>query len=112
MKPVVSVIMPFFNAERHMADAIESVLAQTLTEWELLLIDDRSQDTSTSIATKVLHFEPQRIKLLRHPRNQNHGPAAARNLGLTHATGEFIAFLDADDLFMPEKLASETLALT
>jgi len=112
MKPIVSVIMPFLNAERYLAEAVESVRSQTLTEWELLMIDDGSQDGSAVIAAKFSHADPERIYLLGHPYRRSQGPAAVRNSGLVRAAGEFIAFLDADDLFLPEKLASEVAVLT
>jgi glycosyltransferase involved in cell wall biosynthesis len=112
MSPIVSVVMPFFNAERYLADAIESVRAQTLAEWELLLVDDGSVDGSRAISEKFVRAEPKRIKLIVHPQGGNHGPAIARNLGIVHAAGEFIAFLDADDLFLPGKLASEVAILS
>ena len=108
MKPLVSVIMPFLNQERYLADAVDSVRAQTMREWELLLVDDGSQDNSLRIAAAYVKSDTIRIKLLQQRDGRNRGAAAARNLGLKHAVGEFIGFLDADDVYEPQKLEAET----
>ena len=104
---LVSVVMPIHNAAPYLPDAIESVLAQRYREWELLLVDDGSSDDSGAIAQRYADAEPARITLLRHPDRGSHGASASRNLGLAHARGEFIAFLDADDLWLPENLAEQ-----
>lgn len=93
--------MPLFNAERTLATSVFSVIAQTHRNWELLLIDDASQDGSLALAQRLAQFDP-RIRVLRMP--SNGGAAAARNLGLAAARGRFIGFLDADDLWQPAKL--------
>ena len=98
----VSVIMPVFNAADVLPRAVASVRAQTWQRWELLLIDDGSSDDSAAVAAGLAAQDP-RIRLLRQPRNT--GAAAARNAGLRHARGRYIAFLDADDEWLPEKLA-------
>src|SRR5690349_10860248 len=98
--------MPIFNAETYIGEAIASVRHQTLLEWELLLIDDGSTDRSEAIGQAAADTD-DRIRLIIRDAKANHGAAAARNAGIAAARGEFIAFLDADDLFDPEKLAQE-----
>jgi glycosyltransferase involved in cell wall biosynthesis len=107
MQPFVSVVSAFLNAERFLAEAIDSVLAQTWTNWELLLVDDGSFDTSTPIAQRYAERYPDRIRYLEHPCHENRGTSPSRNLGIQHAKGEFIAFIDADDVWMPSKLADQ-----
>jgi len=106
----VSIITPFRDAEAHLADAIASVQAQTFADWELLLVDDRSSDSGPAIATATAAGDA-RIRRLATQGDQA-GAAAARNVGLAAATGEFVAFLDADDLFEPGKLAFEVQLLS
>ena len=102
--PLVSVITPVYNAARWLPETLASVQAQTLIDWEHLLVDDGSTDESVIIAERAAK-EDSRVRLLRMPANG--GPAAARNFALQNARGRFIAFLDADDLWLPEKLASQ-----
>jgi teichuronic acid biosynthesis glycosyltransferase TuaG len=99
---LVSVIIPVYNAARWLPETIASVQAQTLTDWELLLVDDGSTDESVVIAEKAAARD-QRIRALQMPSNS--GPAAARKVALDAAWGRFIAFLDADDLWFPGKLS-------
>ena len=96
----VSVIMPVYNVERFVDTAIRSVLAQSFTDFELLIIDDQSQDGSMAICAA---FEDPRIRIIHH--TQNRGLAGARNTGIRHARGEYLAFIDSDDCWVPEKLA-------
>jgi glycosyltransferase involved in cell wall biosynthesis len=96
--------MPFFNAEPFIAEGIQSVLAQNYTNWELLLVDDGSTDESTTIARRYASYDPIRIRYLEHADHQNLGASASRNLGLQCAKGRYIAMLDADDVWLPEKL--------
>ena len=109
--PFVSVIMIFLNAERFLEEAIASVFAQTYSNWELLLVDDGSSDRSTAIARACAERQPERVRYLEHPAHANRGMSASRNLGLAHARGEYIAFLDADDLFLSERLARHVAML-
>lgn len=102
--PSVSAIIIFFNAEQYIEEAITSVFSQTHTNWELLLIDDGSTDTSTGIAKRFARNVPERVVYLEHDHHQNRGMSASRNLGLRHATGDYVAFLDADDVWLPSKL--------
>ena len=94
-KPLVSIIMPIYNAERYLKEAIESVLNQTYTDFELLLINDRSTDKSKEICEEYSKKD-ERIILLEND-TENHGPGPTRNIGLDNATGDFIYFMDADD---------------
>jgi glycosyltransferase involved in cell wall biosynthesis len=109
--PLVSVVVPFWNVKSFIAETIESVLAQTFQSWELLLIDDGSSDGSTEIAKRYVERFPERIRNLEHESRQNRGVAASRNLGVRHAKGQYIAFLDADDVWFPNKLARQTAIL-
>ena len=108
---LVSVIIIFFNAEKFIEEAIESVLAQSYRQWELLLIDDGSSDASTQIAKDYAARHPRQIIYLEHSGHKNRGKGASRNLGLRHARGEYIAFLDADDLWLPKKLEEQVSIL-
>lgn len=94
-KPLVSIIMPVYNAEKYLSEAIESALNQTYKDFELLLINDRSSDSSKEICMEYSKKD-DRIILLEN-NSENHGPGPTRNIGLDHAKGEFIYFMDADD---------------
>jgi glycosyltransferase involved in cell wall biosynthesis len=109
--PRVSIVTPFLNAGRFIRESIESVLAQTDGRWELLLVDDGSTDESTQIARGYARDHPGRIRYLAHEGRQNRGASASRNLGAQHATGEYLAFLDADDVYLPRKLESQVPVL-
>ncbi len=103
-KPLVSVIMPAYNAAAFIAESIRSVQQQSHLEWELLVIDDASKD-GTSEVVEALKEKDDRIKLHILPTNQ--GAGFARNIGIKAATGDFISFLDADDLWKPSKLEKQ-----
>jgi glycosyltransferase involved in cell wall biosynthesis/SAM-dependent methyltransferase len=109
--PLVSIIIIFLNAERFIREAIESVLLQSYARWELLLVDDGSSDGSTAIAHGFAAAQPSRIRCLEHPGHQNRGMSASRNLGLAKAQGKYVAFLDADDVWMPFKLQQQVAIL-
>jgi glycosyltransferase involved in cell wall biosynthesis len=106
-KPLVTVIMIFLNAEKFIEEAIESVVGQSYTEWELLLVDDGSTDTSTDTALRYAEQYPQHVRYLQHAGHENLGKSTSRNLGISEARGEYIAFLDADDVWMAEKLEQQ-----
>lgn len=97
--PVVSVVMPAWNCARYIRRAIDSVLAQTITDLELIIIDDGSTDDTTAA---VGDYDDSRIRLLRS--GCNRGPAWCRNLGMQAARGEWIALLDGDDWMLPDRL--------
>lgn len=103
-RPLVSVVAIFLDAERFLDEALHSVLAQTYPDWELLLVDDGSTDGSSAIARGFAARDPARIRYLEHPGHRNLGMSAARQLGLQHARGTYLALLDSDDLWLPEKL--------
>lgn len=98
---MVSVIMPVYNCELYIGEAIESVLAQTYADWELLLVDDASTDQSARIAAE---FAGQDGRLHCFYLKENGGAAKARNAALAEAKGRYIAYLDADDVWLPDKL--------
>lgn len=99
---LVSVIMPTYNCSRFIAESIRSVLSQTYTNWELLIVDDCSTDNTAEI---VNAFTDQRIRYMQNEKNE--GAALTRNKALRAAKGHYIAFLDADDLWAPEKLEKQ-----
>jgi len=105
-KPLVSVVLIFLNEERYLEEAVQSVVDQRLADWELILVDDGSTDRSTLIA-RDLAARDDRIRFVDHPGHANRGMSASRNLGVAHATAPYIAFLDADDVWMPDKLAEQ-----
>jgi glycosyltransferase involved in cell wall biosynthesis len=107
-RPHVSVVINFLNGEKFIQEAIDSVLAQTYGDWELLLVDDGSTDGSTEIARACVSRFPEKVTYLEHEGHQNKGSGASRNLGIRKARGEYIAFLDADDAWFPQKLQKQT----
>lgn len=106
--PLISCVIIFLNEERFLGEAIESVLAQTYSNWELLLVDDGSSDGSASIAATYCTQHPNRIRYLTHEGGANRGMSASRNLGLQQARGTIVAMLDADDTWVPDKLEQQT----
>jgi glycosyltransferase involved in cell wall biosynthesis len=98
--PVISCIVPVFNAERYLRETLDSVMGQTYRPLEIIVADDGSTDATASVVAAY----GDRVRYLLQP---NGGPAAARNLGLRAVSGEFVAFIDQDDLWNPEKLARQ-----
>jgi glycosyltransferase involved in cell wall biosynthesis len=90
---------------------VESVFAQTYTDWELLLVDDGSTDGSSGLAQKYAELDPSRVCYLEHPGHTNRGISASRNLGVRHSKGVYLAFLDADDVWFPAKLEEQEAIL-
>lgn len=109
--PRVSVIMIFFNCRSFIAEAIGSVRGQSFDQWELVLVDDGSDDGSYEVAARFAAADPARVRLVQHPDRGNHGTGASRNLGLSHCRGEFVAFLDADDVYLPDRLQRHVVLL-
>ena len=105
----VSVVVPCFNAAAFLGRTIESVLAQTFTDFEIIVVDDRSTDGSTAIVERYAGAD-RRVVLRQMARNAG-APAAPRNAGVSAARGEWIAFLDADDVWHPRKLELQMRAL-
>jgi glycosyltransferase involved in cell wall biosynthesis len=110
-QPLVSVVVIFWNAERFIQEAIDSVFAQTYKNWELLLVDDGSSDGSTTIARSYVERDPRRVRYLEHVNHENRGKSAARNLGIQQAGGDYIAFLDSDDVWFPNILEEQMAIL-
>ena len=109
--PVVSVITVFLNAERFIEEAVASVFAQRYREWELLLVDDGSTDKSTSLARGYAERFPGQVRYLEHEGHENRGISASQNLGIKEARGAYIAFLDADDVWLSQKLERQVATL-
>lgn len=102
--PLISIVMPAYNVAPFIGEAIQSVRAQTHGDWELIIVDDHSADGTGAVVERYA-AEDRRIRLIR--RAENSGVSASRNVGLKAAHGRFIAFLDADDVWLPEKLTQQ-----
>ncbi|WP_042143752.1 glycosyltransferase family 2 protein [Paucisalibacillus sp. EB02] len=102
--PLISVITPAYNAERFIKQTIESVLAQTYTNWEMIIVDDCSTDRTVEFINEFTQKD-NRVHLIQL--EENSGSAVARNLAMENAKGKYIAFLDSDDLWFPEKLETQ-----
>ncbi len=100
----VSVIIPVYNKERFLEDTIKSVLSQTYHNWEIILVDDCSTDSSPEIISKYTSLHKN---IIYHKQEKNSGAAVARNTALALASGRFVAFLDADDMWLPHKLEKQ-----
>jgi glycosyltransferase involved in cell wall biosynthesis len=109
--PVVSVITIFLNAAEFVREAVDSVFTQTYSDWELLLVDDGSTDASSQIAKRYAGQHPEKVQYFEHKGHRNRGTGPSRNLGLRHARGKYIAFLDADDVWLPHKLEQQVAIL-
>jgi glycosyltransferase involved in cell wall biosynthesis len=108
---LVSVVVIFLNGERFIEEAVDSVFAQTYRHWELILVDDGSTDRSSSIARRYAASFPERVRYVQHPGHVNLGMSASRNLGVHESSGEYVALLDADDVWLPDKLAAQVSML-
>ena len=102
--PRVSCAIIFLNEARFLGEAIASVLAQTYTDWELLLVDDGSTDASARIAQEFAERRPDKVRYIDHNGHANRGKSASRNLALNQARGELLAYLDGDDVWLGDKL--------
>jgi glycosyltransferase involved in cell wall biosynthesis len=109
--PVVSIVTIFLNAEEFIEEAVESAFTQTYAQWELLLVDDGSTDGSSEIARRYTARNPERVRYLEHAEHANRGMSASRNLGARNARGKYVAFLDADDVWLPQKLEEQVALL-
>jgi glycosyltransferase involved in cell wall biosynthesis len=103
--------MIFLNEAQFIEEAIASVFAQTYEHWELLLVDDGSTDASVELTLDFAAHYPGRVCYLEHAGHQNRGMSATRNLGIRHANGDYVAFLDADDVWLPDKLQEQVAML-
>lgn len=103
---LVSIIVPVYNVEKYICETIECVRKQTYGNWELLLVEDCSKDNTVAVILEYLdEVQDARVRLIRQ--EKNNGAARSRNRGLREAEGRYIAYLDADDLWVPEKLEKE-----
>ena len=103
MKDLVSIVVPVYNVKPYIEATIQSVLNQTYTNWELILVENASKDGTVEVVEQYLEAHPdERIKFYNIP--DNIGAAAARNFGVEHSSGRFVTYLDSDDLWQPEKL--------
>ena len=100
--PKVTVLMPVYNCEAYVGEAIDSILGQSFTDFEFLIIDDASNDNTVSV---IQSFTDSRIRLIEKPRNT--GYTNSLNYGLTIAKGEYIARMDGDDISLPERFAKQ-----
>ncbi|OCR01117.1 glycosyl transferase [Oscillatoriales cyanobacterium USR001] len=100
MTPLVSVVIPSYNCASYIVQAVESVISQTYADWEVIVVDDGSKDETSQV------LQPYKSRI-RYEYQQNQGVSIARNHGIQLARGEFVAFLDADDFFLPDKLAAQ-----
>lgn len=102
--PRVAVVVIFLDEEDHLQEAIDSVFAQTFDRWEMILVDDGSSDASPAIAKAAAAADPVRVRYVRHDSEATRGMSASRNLGIANAVAPLIAYLDGDDVWLPEKL--------
>jgi glycosyltransferase involved in cell wall biosynthesis len=109
--PLVSAVTIVRDGERFLADALDSVFGQTYTSLELVIVDDGSTDRSAEIAERFVRAAPDSVRLVRHADGGTRGMSAARALGVRIAQGELIGFLDADDVWLPEKIAEQAAVL-
>ncbi len=102
---MVSIVIPVYNAEKYIENTIKMVCEQTYKDWELILVDDASTDGSAALIEKIIKKQKKRIRLIKKKRNE--GAAEARNTGIDSSAGRYIAFLDADDVWMKDKLEKQ-----
>jgi glycosyltransferase involved in cell wall biosynthesis len=102
--PLVSVVIPLYNKEEYILQALQSIQNQTLSSWECIIIDDGSTDSSVGIVSKFISQNQERFSLIHQ---KNSGPSTARNNGIKLAKGKYVAFLDADDMWLPTKLITQ-----
>ncbi|MBS9523962.1 glycosyltransferase family 2 protein [Litoribacter alkaliphilus] len=107
MRPLVSVVICFFNEERYLGEAIQSVLNQSYPNLEIILVDDGSTDASRGIVENFMLAHKKKIRLVEHANGENRGLSASRNRGIHFARGEYVAFLDADDVYLPNYVSTQ-----
>ena len=108
---MITVVTPTYNRADYLSQAVDSVIAQTYTEWELIVVDDNSPDSSARKATAEImsHYTDPRIRYIQNEKNM--GGSASRNVGIFQAKGEYTAFLDDDDMYLPDKLRVQVEAM-
>lgn len=102
--PLITCVMIFLNGEKYIAEAIDSIRTQTYRNWELVLVDDGSTDGASAIARDYAARFPAQIRYTEHEGHANRGMSASRNAGVAAGCGSYISFLDADDIWLPERL--------
>ena len=102
--PKISICMPSYNQARFLPRTLDSAISQTFQNFELLIVDDGSEDDSLEIDRRYAALRPDRIKILTHPNGENRGISASTNLALQNAVGEYVVILDSDDLWFPDTL--------
>jgi glycosyltransferase involved in cell wall biosynthesis len=107
--PFFSVVIPLYNVEAYIADTLERVLRQSMGDFEVILVDDASSDGTVNIVERFVASD-QRLRLIRLPQRSG-GPATPRNIGIANSNGDYIALLDADDIWGPDKLLHDFEAL-
>ena len=112
MTDSVTVVMTCLDSERFVEEAIESVLAQIYVDWQLVVVDDGSEDRTPRILARYAEQHPDRILVVAHPGKATRGMSASRNLAVRHAAGKYVAFLDADDVWLPSKLEEQVATLS
>jgi glycosyltransferase involved in cell wall biosynthesis/SAM-dependent methyltransferase len=110
-EPLVSIVMPFLNAERFIEEAVQSIFDQTYRDWELIFVDDGSSDASTGIALRYVEHHADKVRYTQHEGHRNRGIAASRNAGIRHTRGKYIAFLDSDDVWIANRLEQQVRIL-
>jgi len=109
--PLVSVIIPLYNGGKYIAATLSSILDQTYRQFEIVVIDDGSTDDGPSKVARFAENHPGKVRMITHSDHANHGIAVSRNLGIRNAEGSLIAFIDQDDLWVPQKLDKQVNAL-
>lgn len=109
MPNLVSIIMPAYNAEKTISQSIESVIAQTYSNWELIIVNDNSNDQTSAI---IKFFSDNDIRIKSYINEGNYGPAYSRDLAISKCRGQYICFLDSDDLYYPNKIESQLYFMT
>ena len=106
-RPRVTIVVIFLNGVDYLAEAVDGALAQTFQDFEIILVDDGSSDGSAELAQAFARRRPEKVRYLDHPGHVNRGASASRNAGARAGSGDLIAFLDADDVWEPHKLAEQ-----
>ncbi len=107
-KQLVSVVIPLYNAEKYIEETMQSILNQTYQNIEIIVVDDGSKDQSPTIVKELQRKHPEKVRYI-HQKNQ--GVSVARNTGIEHANGEYVAFLDSDDLWHPSKIEKQVQSM-
>ena len=111
LPPRVTVVVIVRDGERFIEEALASICAQTMAAWEVVVVDDGSYDGTRDLVARFIDDDPSRFSLFRHERGACQGMSASRNLGIANARGEFITFLDHDDVMLPDKLERQCALL-